>query len=777
MAIDVGTAVGYLDLDTSKFRKGFKSAADDLKTFETTAKGFEGKTKALGSAMSSVGSSMTKWVTTPLVGAGAAVVGVASNFESAMSKVQAISGATGEDLQALNEKAQEMGNTTIFSASEAAEAMQYMAMAGWKTEDMLDGISGIMDLAAASGEDLALTSDIVTDALTAFGLQAQDSAAFADVLAAASSNANTNVSKMGESFKYVAPVAGAMGYSVEDISIALGLMGNASIKASQAGTSLRTAITNMVKPTDDMAGVMEEYGISLTDAEGNMKPFIEILKTLRESMGGLDEATQASAATTLFGKEAMSGMLAIINASEEDFNKLSEAIYNADGTSAKMADTMQDTLTGQLTTLKGTLEGIAISFGNLLLPIIKKVVGALQDLLYGINHLSEGQKKAVVNIAAFVAALGPILLIGGKILDLVSKVKFQAIALKPILIAIKGAIVGIGAPVLGVIAAVIAAVVALKLAWDHNFGGIQEKTQAMWEAIKGTFEAIVNLLGQFGELFSQYWDALWNNCGDTLSLIWDAMETLFSDALDILLNAFEFFENIFSGNWEAAWQNVKNILSSIADGMVTLIVTFFGTLIRLIENAVTGLWSAAVYAFNGIKDGFTEIWGEIKDWFSKAIEDPVGTVESIGKSLYEAGRSIFNSLWDGLSSVWDSITSWVSDSINWLLDKISIWDRESSRMDRSSVSVSERSGKDRVYGSYASGLDYVPRDMLVQVHQGESIRTKQQTRGDFNRPKAPPKSSKPVQFNFNVDGRTLAKVTVDNINDLTDTNGEVPLKI
>ena len=248
--VDVGTAVGYLMLDTTGFQSGFKSALSDLRTFRDESATAADKFSAAGSAMFAVGGSLTKSVTLPIVGLGAAITKVTSDFESSMSKVASIAGldTMGEEFEALSEKAKEMGATTKFSASEAADAFTYMAMAGWKTESMLDGIDGIMQLAAASGEDLATTSDIVTDALTAFGLQAKDSSHFADILAAASNNANTNVSMLGESFKYVAPVAGALGYSAEDTSIALGLMANSGIKASQAGTSLRSAMSNLVSP-------------------------------------------------------------------------------------------------------------------------------------------------------------------------------------------------------------------------------------------------------------------------------------------------------------------------------------------------------------------------------------------------------------------------------------------------------------------------------------------------------------------------------------------------
>lgn len=291
--------------------------------------------------------SVLRAVSNPVV-QGASLLGVSlgvadtvntfKDFESMMSQVKAISGATGQDFEDLTAKAKEMGATTKFTATQSAEAFNYMAMAGWQPTQMIDGISGVMNLAAASGEDLGTTSDIVTDAITAFGLQAGDAGHFADVLAQASANANTNVGMLGESFKYVAPVAGAMNYTVEDTSLALDLMANASVKGSMAGTSLKTAIANMAVHTSSMAAAMEKYGISITDSEGNMKSLKGVMDNIRSSLGGLAEDEQTAAVSTIFGKEAMAGMLAIVNASEDDYNKLSTAIYNSKDAAQDMAD-------------------------------------------------------------------------------------------------------------------------------------------------------------------------------------------------------------------------------------------------------------------------------------------------------------------------------------------------------------------------------------------------------------------------------------------------------
>lgn len=415
MSVNMGTATGYLDLDTSKFKKGFKSALADLKVFKSETATTKDKLAAFGSAATSTGKSLTKSLTAPIVGVGAAAVAVTAKFDAGMSKVQAISGATGQELAQLRDKAKEMGAKTKFSASQSAEAFQYMAMAGWKTKDMLDGIEGVMNLAAASGEDLATTSDIVTDALTAFGLSAKDSTHFADVLAAASSNANTNVGMLGETFKYVAPVAGALKFSVEDVSTAIGLMANSGIKGSQAGTALRSLFTRMAKPTKQSAAAMKELGVSMTDQHGKMKDFNTIMGELRQGFSGLTEAEKAKYAADLAGQYGMSGLLAIVNTSEKDYNKLKDAIYNADGASQQMADTMMDNLPGALTLAKSALEGLGIRVGEVITPAVTKIVQVFTKFVAWLTNASDGTVKFVVAIGAMLAAIGPLLLITGSL--------------------------------------------------------------------------------------------------------------------------------------------------------------------------------------------------------------------------------------------------------------------------------------------------------------------------------------------------------------------------
>lgn len=412
----MGTAVAYLELDTSKFTKGFASARNDLQQFNNSSASISTRLTGLSNAMVATGSVLTKSVSVPLLTIGAAALKTTADFDAGMSEVKAISGATGTEFKQLETKAIQMGAKTKYSATEAASAFKYMAMAGWDTNDMLSGISGVMNLAAASGEDLATTSDIVTDALTAFGLSAKDSSHFADILAQASSRSNTNVGLMGETFKYVAPVAGALGYSAEDCAVAIGLMANSGIKASQAGTALRSLFTRLAKPTDTVAAAMEKYNITLTDANGNMKPLSTLMSEMRDRFSGLSEAQKANLAATLAGQEGMSGLLAIVNSSDDDFKNLTDSINNADGASERMAKTMQDNLKGSFTIFKSTVESAAISIGKKLTPEVRKFVDTGTNLVKKFNDMSDAEKTNVVNIGKMATVIPLATLAGGKLL-------------------------------------------------------------------------------------------------------------------------------------------------------------------------------------------------------------------------------------------------------------------------------------------------------------------------------------------------------------------------
>ncbi len=415
---EAGVNTDNLGRDTNELRQQYERLEQAQKKVQEITEKQAANKQAISQTKAQLGGLVG---TVTAVGAAiyAGPVKKAAEFQEQMSTVKSISNASAEDMAKLSQKAKEMGATTAFTAAEAGEAMEYMAMAGWKTGDMLGGIEGIMNLAAASGEELGSVSDIVTDALTAFGLSASDAGHFSDVLAQASSNANTNVSMMGSTFQKVAPVAGALGYSVEDMSLGIGLMANASIKAEVAGTSLKTALANMAKPTKQQAAYMDKYGISLTKTDGTMKTFGEVVENLRGSLGGLSEQEQIAAATAIFGKESFAGMLAIVNASEQDYNKLTEAVYNCDGAAKRMAETKLDNLNGSITLAKSAFDALQVELGELLLPTLTEGVKKFTDIITVVTTFVRENPGAVKAIAKIVAGL-----VGLKAGGLIAKLGF-----------------------------------------------------------------------------------------------------------------------------------------------------------------------------------------------------------------------------------------------------------------------------------------------------------------------------------------------------------------
>lgn len=533
------------------------------------------KLKTVGDNITSVGQRFLP-VTGVVVGLGTAAVKAAADFDSAMSKVAAVSGATGSDLEDLRDKAREMGAKTKFSATEAAEAMNYMAMAGWKTEDMLSGIEGVMNLAAASGEDLATTSDIVTDALTAFGLTAADSGHFADILAAASSNANTNVSMMGETFKYCAPIAGALGFSAEDTAEAIGLMANAGIKGSQAGTALRTIMNNLTGDIQLSGQALGDVTIQTTNADGSMRDLSDILADCRGAFSQLTESEQAQAAEALVGKNAMSGFLALMNAGEADINKLSSAINNCDGTAANMAETMQDNLAGQLQILKSQLEELAISIGELLMPSIRAIVGWIQKVVDWLNSLDEGTKKTIVTIALVAAAIGPVLIVVGKVISAVGTIMTIVPKLAAALNVVKGAFAALNTTMLAnPIFLIIAAIAALVAAFIYLWNNCEE--------------------------FRQFWIDLWENIKEIAVAVWNALKNFFTKAWEAIKTTAETVWNAIKEFFTGLWEGIKGVFTTV----VNAISTFLSNAWNGIKNTVTTVW-------NAISTFFSNIWNKIK---------------------------------------------------------------------------------------------------------------------------------------------------------------------
>ncbi len=610
-------------------------------------------TGKIGEGAQSVGKNMSKG-SVAIVGLGAAAVKTTADFESSMSNVAAISGATGDDLEVLKSKAREMGSQTKFSATEAGDAFGYMAMAGWKTSDMIDGIAGIMNLAAASGEDLATTSDIVTDALTAFGLTASDSGHFADVLAAASSNANTNVSMMGETFKYAAPIAGALGFSVEDTAEAIGLMANSGIKASQAGTSLRRIMTALAGEVAFEGETLGEVTIATTNADGSMRNLSDILSDCRAAFSQLSESEQSSAAGALVGTEAMTGFLALMNAAPSDIDKLSSAIADCDGTAENMAVTMQDNLNGQLTTLKSLLQELAISIGEVIMPYISRIVEGMKGVVTQLNSMSESHRQLIVTIALVVAALGPALIVFGKIatdvsaiIGLVAKIIPMVTGLIGIITGTSGAAAGLSG-VLAVLTGPVGLVIAAVTALIAIITGLYLKCDDFRNYINTKFSELVAFMKNFFNEIITAVQAFWETIKPIVTIALEVIKGVISVFCEYVKMVISLWISTISAAIQAALAVIQNVISSVLgtiQGIIDGIMRTIQGIIDVVLGVITGDWDRAWH-------GLLEIIG--------------GIVESIGSVIGNLVSFIYNTFGDLV----DVAFSWGKDMISGLIDGI-----------------------------------------------------------------------------------------------------------
>ncbi len=623
------------------------------------------KMKSVGSSIEGAGKKLMP-VTAAVGGLGAAAVKVAADFDSGMSQVAAVSGATGKELDALREKAREMGAKTKFSASEAAEAMNYMAMAGWKTGDMLDGIEGIMNLAAASGEDLATTSDIVTDALTALGLSAKDSGHFADILAAASSNANTNVSMMGETFKYCAPVAGALGFTAEDTAEAIGLMANAGIKSSQAGTTMRTMLTSLTGEVTFVGDAFGELTVQTTNTDGSMRSLGEILADCRVAFSQMSESEQAANAEALVGKNAMSGFLAVMNAAPADIEKLNNAINNCDGTAEKMAETMQDNLAGQLTILKSQLEELAISIGEILMPSIRQIVSWIQGLVDWLNGLNEGTKKIIVTIALVVAAIAPVLIVIGKVVGAIGTIMTVIPQIAGAISGVVGFVSGTVIPAItAVVAAIgwvpiaIAAVIAIIILLWNKCEWFREAVTAVWEAIKSATIAAWTAIGTF-------LTNLWSGIVETGKTVFQGLSSFFTACWQGIQNMFTTVLTAISAFFSTVWNAIQTTVVTVNTAIQTFLTTAWTAIKTVITTILTAIQTVFSTVWNAIKAVVTAVVSAIQNFITTAWN----TIKSVVTTVMNVIRSVVSSVWNNVKAVTSSVLNAVKSAVSTVFNSV-----------------------------------------------------------------------------------------------------------
>lgn len=693
MAVDVGSATGYLDLDISGFLANLRTAQSEAdKVSKSMATKVGNNITGIGKSMTSVGSTLTKSVTVPLLGIGTAGLKVASDFDSAMSGVKAISGATGEEFDALRAKAIELGGSTAFSANEVAEAMTEMAKAGWDSQQILDGMGGVLDAAAASGENLGTVSTIVADAITGFGMEAKESTRVADLLTQAANSGTIGINDLGESFKYIAPVASSMGLSIEDVTTALSAMSMSGIKGSQAGTSLRGVLTRMVKPTDQVAAAMDELGIVLTNSDGTFKSLDQILSEMRGSFSGLTDEQKTYYAATLAGQEGMSGLLSLLNMSQEEYDEIAASMDNASGVAKETAEVMRDNLSADVEELMGSLESLAITLASLIVPALRDFVQWLTQLINKFTALSPETQKTILTIAGIAAAIGPVILVIGKLVTAVGsvvtafgKIKAAIPAIKAGFVAIKAAIAGISAPVVAVVAVIATLVAAFKHLWDTN-EEFRNNIIGIWNEIKDTlsgfFDGIVERLNALGfdfenimDVLKAAWDAFCSLLAPVFEGVFQNISNILKTVTGVLTGILDVFIGLFTGNWDQFLQGIKGIFESIWNGIVSWIQNIWNTIIGLldaflnlfgtnIENVMTSISNFFQSVWNGIKSFFGNLWENLKSIVSTAIKAIQNTITNILNAIVTFWQNIWNGIKTFASTVWNSIKSVITSTFN-----------------------------------------------------------------------------------------------------------------
>lgn len=630
MALNMGSAIAYLELDTSKFKSGFKSALDDLKAFTAQGATVSQKLSGLQSAFSTIGGGLTKGLTLPLAGVGTAAVKTASDFEKQMSAVQAISQSTGSEFDALRDTAIELGGSTSFSASEVASAMTEMAKAGWNSSQIIDGMGGVLDAAAASGEDLASVGTIVADALTSFGLEAGESTRVADLLTQAANSGTIGINDLAESYKYIAPIAKTMGFSIEDVTTSITALSTAGIKGSQAGTALRGMLSRMVNPTEEVGAVMSELGIDIADSEGNFYSLDEILSQMRGTFKTLTPEQQAYYASILAGQEGVSSLTALLGMSQEEYDKISASMENADGVAKETAETMQDNLAGAVEQLGGALESAAIVIGERLIPYIRQLADWITGLVEKFNGLSESQQDMIVKIGLFAAAIGPVLLIFSKVASTIVSV------------------IGVFTKVSGAFTAVRESIALVQAGFSGlatQMGGIPSivaKVMSPFKTLKSIVSAINPVVAVIGVLVGAF-TTLWNtneSFRNSITNTWNSIKLIVSGAIDEISEKFAGYGITFEG----IINTVKNLWIGFCNIIAPLFTQGFEAVMNVVQG-ILGVVSGLIDVIGGLITGnFDTVMAGISQILTSLITMVTSVASNILQAVGQIGANILAAL-------------------------------------------------------------------------------------------------------------------------------------
>jgi len=753
VAINVGTAVAYLDLNMTAFNSGLQQAQSALQTFGKDSSTMGQNLMSAGGLVANTGSMLTRSITVPLVSAGQEVVEFGATFDKQMSAVEAVMQSVLHegDMDRLRESAMYWGEQTVYSATEAAEALYYMGLAGWDVDQAINGLGSVLNLAAAGNMDLGRASDVVTDSMTAMNLVAgqttngiENTAYYTSVLAAVMANSNTDIDKLGESFKYVAPIAGSLGYDIQDLGLALGLAANAGIKSSQAGTSLRQALKNLISPTSTTQAAMEKYGLSLYDATGQAIPFRELMIQLQATFGDLSvdvfdangelkegeqimqeygdslpitQQEKLKAIVDLFGTRAMPTMLAIINQAGPEFDKLAGYIDEAAQTgeyAAEMAHTQMDNLQGDWVRFTSALGTTKIMLADIVKGELREFIQKLTELVKQFNELDESQKEQIIKWGLFAAAIGPVLLVLGNLLKSIGLIMESFKLFQPLIKGVSALFttlttnIGSAHGIIGILK-----------------GGISALTSTMagWVAIIAVVIAAIIDLWQNNEEFRENVTRIWNAIVEVLKAAWDFVKPIFDMLIEIFHEIVKAIEPII--------ELLAEILAPIIEVIAGLIKTVFQALSPLIEIIGTTL-VAAIKILGTILKGVVTVLRPILEVIAAILEAVAGLANILVNVLgaaFGVVADLWKKMWDGLfdiaKSIWEKLTNWFKNT--WLGKILTRWG-DLIKNSMNGIADMFKNGDFNLFdGSHANGLAYVPYDGYVaELHKGERVLTAQE---------------------------------------------------
>ena len=661
------------------------------------------KLKTVGDNISSAGQKLLP-VTAGVTALGTAAVSTAANFESSMSQVQATMGITKDAMSTVNGEsvntmdtlsalAKKMGSETAFSASECAEALNYLALAGYDTQQMCDTLPTVLNLAAAGGIDLAAASDMVTDAMSALGMGVDEAGTMVDQMAKTASTTNTSVAQLGEGILTIGATAKTVKGGTAELNTALGILANNGIKGAEGGTHLRNVILSLQNPTDKAAACMEQLGLDVYDSEGNMRSLNDILGDLNMSMDGMTAAEKSNIIGQIFNKTDLSSVNALLANTGTTWDDLQQSIIDSGGAAQQMADTQLDNLQGQITILKSALEGLAISFGELLMPAIKMIVGWVQQFVDWLNGMDEGTKKVITTVALLAAALGPVLIVVGKVVSAVGTIMTIVPKVAGVINTVKTAFAALNTtmlanPIFLIIAAITALVAAFIYLWNTNedfrqfwinlWENVKEVAIAVWEAIKNFFSAA-------WEAISSTAQAVWNGIKDFFSGLWEGIKTIFSTVVEVIKTIITTYFNIYKTIittvlnaiktvFTTVWNGIKTVVTTVVTAVQTFITTAWNaikntvtTVLNAIKAVITTVWNAikstVTSVVNGIKSTITSVWNGIKSTVSSVVNSIKNTVTTVFNNIWNGIKSCIGAVGDAVSSVANKIKSFLHFSV------------------------------------------------------------------------------------------------------------------